>query len=187
MPVRATGTGKLLRAWSAAIENRAALDRPANLLGAAADLLTKSPPFCRALRGEWLGHALHPLMTDFPLGAWMSASLLDLFGPPQSREASARLLTFGCLAALPTAASGVADLAGAEAASRRVGALHAAINSSALLLYGSSLLARNRGRYRVGVALGIIGGLTATTGGYLGGHLSLVRGMGVENRCQDHL
>jgi hypothetical protein len=88
MPVRATGTGKLLRAWSAAIENRAALDRPANLLGAAADLLTKSPPFCRALRGEWLGHALHPLMTDFPLGAWMSASLLDLFGPPQSREAS---------------------------------------------------------------------------------------------------
>src|SRR5947208_13414497 len=33
-----------------------------------------------ALQGEWLGHPLHPALTDFPLGCWMCASLLDLVG-----------------------------------------------------------------------------------------------------------
>jgi hypothetical protein len=32
------------------------------------------------LAGTWLGHSLHPLLTDFPLGCWSSASLLDLLG-----------------------------------------------------------------------------------------------------------
>lgn len=178
---RASGTGESLRRWSESIENGVSLDLASTILEAAAGRLTQSPMIRRALRGEWLGHALHPLMTDFPLGTWMSASLLDLLGPPGSREASERLMTFGCLAALPTALSGVAELAGADAASRRVGVLHAAINSTAGLLYGFSLLARRRGRYRAGVALGILGGVTATTGGYLGGHLSFVRGMGLES------
>jgi hypothetical protein len=32
------------------------------------------------LGGRWLGHSLHPLLTDLPLGCWSSASLLDLLG-----------------------------------------------------------------------------------------------------------
>src|ERR1035437_4964789 len=30
------------------------------------------------LNGSWLGHPLHPALTDVPIGAWMGASLLDV-------------------------------------------------------------------------------------------------------------
>src|SRR4051794_22600978 len=39
------------------------------------------------LRGVWLGHALHPLLTDFPLGCWMAANVLDLVGGASARPA----------------------------------------------------------------------------------------------------
>ncbi|MEO6683395.1 MAG: hypothetical protein ABIN48_11300, partial [Ginsengibacter sp.] len=29
------------------------------------------------LHGTWLGHPLHPLMTDIPIGAWTAAAVLD--------------------------------------------------------------------------------------------------------------
>jgi uncharacterized membrane protein len=179
---RASGTGATLRQWTSAIEQQSVLDPLSKRLAGLGELLGRAEGVRRALRGEWLGHALHPLLTDFPLGTWMSASLLDLFGPPESRDSAQLLLTFGCLAAIPTATAGVIDYADADASSKRVGVLHAAINSTALLLYGSSLLARRRDRHRVGKALGIAGGLTATVGGYFGGHLSYVRGTGVEHR-----
>jgi hypothetical protein len=50
----------------------------------------------------------------------------------------------------------------------------------ALALYGLSYLARRRGRR--GVLLGVLGGLAATAGGYLGGHLSLTRAVTRDNR-----
>src|SRR5438128_9609497 len=31
-----------------------------------------------ALHGTWLGHSLHPVLTDVPLGAWTAALVLDL-------------------------------------------------------------------------------------------------------------
>lgn len=33
-----------------------------------------------ALSGAWLGHALHPALTDVVLGSFLSATLLDLLG-----------------------------------------------------------------------------------------------------------
>lgn len=53
------------------------------------------------LGGQWLGHALHPMLTDFPLGSWMSASLLDFVGGSASRTASRRLIAFGLLPPSP--------------------------------------------------------------------------------------
>lgn len=132
-----------------------------------------------ALHGRWLGHALHPMLTDFPLGTWMSASLLDLLGGRRSRTASRRLLTFGVAAAVPTIAAGLADYVSASPRQRRVGVVHAAVNSAAFTLYSASLLARRRDRHTVGVALGLAGGLTATAGGFFGGHLSLARDTGL--------
>src|SRR5476649_213166 len=29
------------------------------------------------LHGKWLGHALHPVLTDIPIGAWTTALALD--------------------------------------------------------------------------------------------------------------
>ena len=61
-----------------------------------------------------------------------------------------------------------------------MGVAHATLNTSALLMYASSLAARLSGRHRAGVALALGGGLFAWVGGYLGGHLSLVRNVGTD-------
>lgn len=136
------------------------------------------------LAGEWLGHSLHPLLTDFPLGFWASASLLDLLGPRRHADSARRLVGFGLLASLPTATAGLSDWSRLETTDRRVGLVHAQLNTLALLLYGASYIARRRRRGR-GVVLGVLGGLAATAGGYLGGHLSLTRAVTRDNRLID--
>ncbi len=160
------------------IEGDVRLDGPARRLHAVAGTVVRSPTVADALRGTWFGHALHPVLTNFPLGAWMSASFLDLFGGPQTRRASQRLVGFGLLMAGPTAAAGLAEWRDTAGGARRVGVVHAAVNSTATVLYGTSWVARRRGAHRTAVALGVGGGLVATLGGYFGGHLSLVRKIG---------
>lgn len=156
------------------IQGARVLDRPAGALRRVADAALASPRARSTLRGEPIGHALHPLLTDFPLGAWTSTSLLDLFGGRQARPAATGLLSFGVAAALPTVLSGLAEWRESTGPARRVGVVHAAVNSTALTLYSASLLARLRGRHSRAVGLGVAGGVVATLGGYLGGHLSLV-------------
>jgi hypothetical protein len=160
------------------IETDDRIDGAATLLRRLADGVVRSPPVDRGLRGTWLGHALHPLLTDFPLGAWMSASFLDLFGGRDGRRPAQRLIGFGLLAAAPTAASGLAEWRATAGGAQRVGVVHAAVNTTATLLYGSSWVARRRGSHPLAVALGVGGGVVATVGGYVGGHLSLVRKIG---------
>jgi hypothetical protein len=55
------------------------------------------------LHGVWLGHALHPALTDVPIGAWTAGVLFDLIGFDDAADASFAL---GSLAAVPTALSG---------------------------------------------------------------------------------
>lgn len=160
------------------LEGERRLDRPGEALARAADRLAAPCRAESALRGDWLGHALHPLLTDLPLGAWMSASLLDLAGGRRARPAARLLLAAGVAAALPTAASGLVEWRAAERPERRVGVVHAAGNSAALALYAASLAARLRRRHGAGVALALAGGAAATAAGYLGGHLSIARKVG---------
>lgn len=130
--------------------------------------------------GTWLGHSLHPLLTDVPIGAWLSATLLDLVGGEESREASEKLIAIGLLASLPTAAAGLSDWSDTMDGERRVGVVHAAYNTASLLLFGVSLAARRRGRHGLGVALSLVATGTNSLGAYLGGHLSLAQGVGVD-------
>lgn len=155
------------------------LDGAARPLAALAGAVVRSPRAADGLRGTWLGHALHPLLTDFPLGAWASASFLDLFGGRAARPAARRLVGFGLLASLPTVATGLAEwqTVGGRGA-RRVGVVHAAVNTAAAALYASSWLARRRSAHARAVVLGVAGGVVATAGGYFGGHLTLVRKLG---------
>jgi hypothetical protein len=67
-----------------------------------------------ALSGAWIGHPLHPILTDIPIGVWTSSVLLDWTGAKDSQSASDRLILIGLLAAGATAASGWSDWAESE-------------------------------------------------------------------------
>src|SRR5919198_5444584 len=131
------------------------------------------------LSGTWLGHPLHPPLTDLVIGAWTSPPLLDLLGGDDAEQAADRLIAAGIVAAVPTAAAGLSDWAELRDASRRVGTVHALGNTTALALHALSWSARRRGRRESAVALSAIGYGVATFSAWLGGHLSFGKGVGV--------
>jgi uncharacterized membrane protein len=134
------------------------------------------------LSGAWLGHALHPVLTDLPIGSFTSAVLLDFFGGDADR-ASERLLLFGLLAAPATFASGWSDWSDAERQSpavRRAGLVHAVSNGTGVGLMIASYSARKRGRRGRGKLLSLAGMGLLGAGGWLGGHLAYTLGAGVD-------
>jgi nitrite reductase/ring-hydroxylating ferredoxin subunit/uncharacterized membrane protein len=133
------------------------------------------------LSGTWLGHPLHPLLTDLPIGFWTSAFTLDLVGGRTTRRAATQLVAWGVISAVPTALSGAADWGDTTGPARRIGLVHAAANTTALACYAASWWSRVRGRHTRGVALGLAGATAATVGGYLGGHLLQSLGVGVDH------
>ena len=137
-------------------------------------------PVKDALSGTALGHTLHPMLTDLPIGFWTSAMVLDFVGGRAARPAAQHLIGLGVLSALPAAASGAADWSDTSGTTTRVGAAHAVSNAVALACYAASWTARRRGHHFRGVALGMLGAGAATVGGYLGGHLVNVLGVGVD-------
>lgn len=171
-----------LHAAASRIGELEALDAPAQKLGETVRKILGPGRLKDALSGTFLGHALHPLLTDLPIGTWTSASILDLAGGEDSEKAAQRLIGAGILAAVPTAVTGYSDWADTEMASdsaRRVGLVHAAANVTALSLYTASYLARRRGHHGRGVALGLVASGALGVGGHLGGHLAYVEGVGV--------
>ncbi|MFD1211042.1 Rieske 2Fe-2S domain-containing protein [Arthrobacter sp. GCM10027362] len=130
------------------------------------------------LSGTALGHALHPVLTDLPIGAWSMAALLDTAGPAAGPAADL-LVTVGIAAAIPTAAAGLNDWSDTRGPESRVGLAHAAANSTALSLYAVSLVARRSGHRRAGRALALAGFGVLMAGGYLGGYLGYAQGVKV--------
>ncbi|MFE2992364.1 Rieske 2Fe-2S domain-containing protein [Streptomyces sp. NPDC059262] len=134
-----------------------------------------------ALSGTWLGHALHPMLTDLPIGAWAMASALDLTAGHGGAKAARRLVGIGLVAVVPTAGAGLSDWSDSHGPPRRVGLVHGLGNVAGVALQAASWVARYRGHRGVGVALSGVGlGITAGAAS-LGGHLSLVRGIGVSH------
>jgi nitrite reductase/ring-hydroxylating ferredoxin subunit/uncharacterized membrane protein len=139
------------------------------------------------LSGTWLGHPLHPPLTDVVIGAWTSALLLDLLGGDRAREGADLLVAIGVVAAVPTASAGLSDWAELRGGSRRVGVVHALGNTTALVLHTLSWFARRRGDRRRGVALSAAGYGVATFSAWLGGHLSFAKGVGVNQTAFETL
>ncbi len=127
------------------------------------------------LHGRWLGHPLHPVLAQVPVGAALSSAVLDvasLVSPDvatrRGRRAGARLLTFtAVLSSLPAAAAGAADYADLHEEQQRTGTVHAATNVVALALWTASLLSRRRSR-----RLALAGTAVASVSAGLGGHLA---------------
>ncbi len=138
------------------------------------------------LSGTWMGHPLHPLLTDIPIGAWTSALILDVVGGKKAAGAAQRLVAVGVVSALPTAVSGLSDWSDTLGEERRVGFVHALANVVAVWFYTRSWRARRKGDRRRGKRLGLMGATVATVGGYLGGHLAWRQGVNVDRHAWDH-
>jgi uncharacterized membrane protein len=164
------------------LESVEALDGLGRTAGRTVRVLVPNGAAKDVLSGAWLGHALHPIVTDIPIGAWTSSVLLDWTGGKESRSAADRLVLTGVLAAGATAATGWSEWADAEqgnAAVRRSGLVHAAANATATALMVGSYVARKRGARGRGRLLSLAGSAALGAGGWLGGHLSYTLGAGV--------
>ncbi len=140
-----------------------------------------------ALSGTWLGHPLHPVLTDVVVGSFLSTSALDLLGGRALDPARRRLVMLGLVAYAPTALSGASDWIDASADSRvkRDGLVHAVANLIGSGLYGASLPVGRRGSHAGAVTMRAAGMGMLVLGAFLGGHLSFRRNVGPDQTVFD--
>jgi nitrite reductase/ring-hydroxylating ferredoxin subunit/uncharacterized membrane protein len=172
-----------LTALLSGLERSASLDPLGDRLQSAVHATVRRQSLRDLLHGVWLGHPLHPALVQVPVGAFLSAAILDLL--PGQRRAATTLIAVGAAASLPAAAAGLTDWASLSREQRRVGLVHAASNTVALGLYAASLRARLRGRHSAGRAFAYAGLSAAGAGAYLGGHLSYQQGAGVNQAAAE--
>jgi nitrite reductase/ring-hydroxylating ferredoxin subunit len=161
------------------LERARALDRFAKPIAAAVGRAVRPRAVRNLLSGTGLGHPLHPMLTDVPIGAWSMSALLDTVGGPGAERAADLLVAAGVLGALPAAASGLNDWSDTTGPDTRVGLVHAALTTTALGLHAASLASRVRGRRVRGRVLGMAGLGALLAGAYLGGHLAFAKGVNV--------
>jgi hypothetical protein len=78
-----------------AVESAEALDPVAKQAGKAVRNVLSGGPLKDGLSGTWLGHAVHPMLTDLVIASFAGASLLDLLGGDGDGRASERLIALG--------------------------------------------------------------------------------------------
>ena len=136
-------------------------------------------PLKDLLHGVWLGHPLHPVLTDIPVGAWTLAQVLDAIGADDAADIA---IGVGLVGALGSAVTGLADWSETDDRARNIGLVHGILNVIATGLYTTSLVLRKqKGSRKSGVTLAMIGYATAFASAYLGGHLVFGEQIGVDH------
>ena len=137
------------------------------------------------LHGKWLGHPLHSVLTDIPIGAWTAAIVLDaideISGREEFGEAADAAVTVGIIGAVGSAVTGLTDWSETDARARRIGITHGLMNATALSLYATSLVLRRRGDRRAGRGFSLLGYMISSAAAYLGGHLVYGEQVGVDH------
>ena len=137
------------------------------------------------LHGTWLGHPLHPVLTDVVVGSWVLASLFDLMSlgddSRRAEKAADTLTAVGTVSAVPTVLAGLADYSAIRRPAAGTALAHALLNGTSFVLYLLSLRARRAGQRDQGMVLsaGALG--VATASAYLGGHLVFNQQVGVNH------
>jgi nitrite reductase/ring-hydroxylating ferredoxin subunit/uncharacterized membrane protein len=128
------------------------------------------------LNGTWIGHPLHPMLTDIPIGAWTLTIILDLIGLlfrfPQLGLAASITVGVGVAGAAAAAAAGLAGWMDVDPPEKAIGAFHATVNVSATVLFLISFLMRWGRHWQLGwttFVVALAGYLLVMIGGYLGG------------------
>jgi nitrite reductase/ring-hydroxylating ferredoxin subunit len=115
-----------------------------------------------------------------PLSCWFGAGILEVVAGRRASPYVRRLTGIGVLATLPAAASGSADWMDTSGAEQRVGTVHVGLNGLAATAFAASWWARRSGRVGRGRVWSLLGLTAAGASGFLGGHLSYRRGVGID-------
>ena len=136
-----------------------------------------------AAHGVWLGHPLHPVFTDLPLGAWTTALALDCTanGDEGRRRAATFAMGVGLAGALGAAVTGLTDWSETQGESRRTGLLHGLLNITATTLFATSWAMRQRDSHDTGRAAAWAGYAIALGAAWFGGNLVYDQRIGVTN------
>ncbi len=137
------------------------------------------------LHGTWLGHPLHPLITDVPIGSWTSAAVLDgleLLGKKQYAKGADAAIVIGLLGAAGSMVTGITDWSGTTKKKQKIGLMHGMLNLGATALYTASYVLRKKKKDRgTAIALSMLGYGVTSLAAYLGGHLVYGEQVGVDH------
>ncbi|HKF37208.1 MAG TPA: Rieske 2Fe-2S domain-containing protein [Ktedonobacteraceae bacterium] len=140
------------------------------------------------LNGTWLGHPLHPVMTDVPITAWVLTAVFDIIWliahPTWAAYGAFVTVIVGLLGALGAIVTGLTDWSDTYGAERRVGLNHALFNACATILYLVSFILRllaGPGDGIAAVILGFVGLASVFYAAYLGGDMVFTKGTGVNH------
>lgn len=148
-----------------------------------------SPKMQNFLHGTWLGHPLHVVLTDVPIGSWTAAVLFDLAegvtGDEQLARAADACIKIGLAGAAGAAITGIADWQHVDPPGRRIGLVHALLNVTGVTLFASSLFARKSSRRR-GKLLSTLGYAVAAVAADFGGSLVYNQRIGVDHNAAEN-
>ncbi|MEX8546724.1 MAG: Rieske 2Fe-2S domain-containing protein [Mucilaginibacter sp.] len=137
------------------------------------------------LHGTWLGHPLHPVITDVPVGSWTAAAVLDgmeLLGKKKYKAGADAAIAIGLFGAAGAAVSGMTDWTGTTKKKRAIGLMHGLMNISATALYATSYYMRKQKDSRkTAIGLAMLGYGITSVAAYLGGHLIYNEQVGVDH------
>ncbi|MDR6170215.1 putative membrane protein [Curtobacterium sp. SORGH_AS776] len=170
---------RAFRRLTDAVEHASVLDKAVDIDRSVVNALAKPKALRQLLHGVPFGHPLHPLMVQVPLGAWISAAVLDLIGGKGNARAAKTLVGVGLVSSGSASVAGYVDWSELDRAQLRTGWVHQAVNWVGISLYGLSWMQRKSGNHGAGKLLGFAGLAVVGVGGYLGGHLAYRQRAGV--------
>jgi nitrite reductase/ring-hydroxylating ferredoxin subunit/uncharacterized membrane protein len=140
-----------------------------------------------AVHGVWLGHPLHPVFTDLPLGAWTTALALDATADddPGMRRAATFAMGVGLAGAAGAAVTGLTDWSETDGQSRRNGLIHGLLNVTATALFAAAFAFRRKDSHDGGRKCAWTGYAVALGAAYLGGDLVYRQRIGVTHAGGD--
>ncbi len=140
-----------------------------------------------ALHGTWLGHSLHAIITDIPIGAWTVAAILDALEVAGRRDlapgADAAVL-IGIAGGVGAIVTGLAEWSDTKDEPKRLGLAHALLNDAGFSAYVLAFILRRTGKRGAGIATAFFGYGMISLAAYLGGELSFGMQIGVKHTAE---
>jgi nitrite reductase/ring-hydroxylating ferredoxin subunit/uncharacterized membrane protein len=139
-------------------------------------------PIQNFLNGTWLGHPVHSVVTDVPVGAMTVSIVADLIGQPLVADVS---MLLGVLAMVAAAVTGLADYTEVDGNARTRATVHGTLMVVTLVLYVMSLVIRsgNPADRLVAIVLAIAGYLLLALAAAIGGDLVYLIGTHVNRHA----